>query len=68
MKDLLNVDCSVITIGQYMQPSRDHMPVKRWITPDEFADFLRIGRDLGFKHIESDPLVRSSYHAEKHIK
>ena len=68
MKDLLNVDCSVITIGQYMQPSRDHMPVKRWITPDEFADFLSIGRDLGFKHIESDPLVRSSYHAEKHIK
>ena len=68
MDDLLAVGCSVITIGQYLQPTRMHLPVKSWITPEQFEEYRIIGLKKGFKHIESSPLVRSSYHAEKHIK
>ncbi len=67
MDDLRAVGCTVLTIGQYLQPSRDHMPVTRWVTPEEFTEFKEIGLKKGFRHIESSPLVRSSYHAEKHI-
>ncbi len=68
MDDLLEVGCQVFTIGQYMQPTRDHMPVDEWITPEQFEEYRKIGLAKGFRHVESHPLVRSSYHAEKHIK
>jgi lipoic acid synthetase len=56
--------CDILTIGQYLQPTRNHLPVTRWVRPEQFADYKRIGEALGFGHIESGPLVRSSYHAE----
>ncbi|MCH5240402.1 MAG: lipoyl synthase [Muribaculaceae bacterium] len=68
MDDLLEAGCEVMTIGQYLQPSRNHYPVKEYIHPDIFEEYGLIGREKGFRHIESSPLVRSSYHAEKHIK
>ena len=67
MDDLLNAGCEVMTIGQYLQPSRQHYPVKEYIHPDKFEEYRRIGKEKGFRHIESHPLVRSSYHAEKHL-
>lgn len=67
MDDLLKVGCKVLTIGQYLQPSRNHMPVAQWVRPEEFEEYQKIGLKKGFRHIESSPLVRSSYHAEKHI-
>jgi len=68
MDDLIEVGCQVFTLGQYMQPTRDHMPVVEWISPEIFEEYRKIGLSKGFRHVESDPLVRSSYHAEKHIK
>lgn len=67
MKDLREAGCEVLTIGQYLQPSRKHYPVKEYVTPEKFEEYGRKGREMGFKHVESGPLVRSSYHAEKHI-
>lgn len=67
MDDLLSVDCKIMTIGQYLQPSKQHYEVKAYITPEKFAEYGRIGKEKGFRHIESAPMVRSSYHAEKHI-
>lgn len=67
MKDLREAGCEVITIGQYLQPSRKHYAVKAYITPDKFEEYGRIGKAMGFRHVESGPLIRSSYHAEKHI-
>ena len=67
MKDLRENGCEVITIGQYLQPSRKHYPVKAYITPEKFEEYGKIGKELGFRHVESGPLVRSSYHAEKHL-
>lgn len=67
MDDLLEVGCEVMTIGQYLQPSRKHYPVKEYIHPDVFEEYRVIGQQKGFRHIESHPLVRSSYHAEKHV-
>ena len=55
--------CDILTIGQYLQPTRDHLPIHRWVTPQEFARFKEVGEELGFHHVESGPLVRSSYHA-----
>ncbi len=68
MDDLLKAGCRVMTIGQYLQPTRDHMPVTRWITPEEFDELAIIGKEKGFVHIESSPLVRSSYKADKHTR
>ncbi len=65
MKDLRAHDVDMITIGQYLQPSRDHLAVDRFVHPDEFDEFARIADELGFKHVASGPLVRSSYHADK---
>ncbi|MEH6626104.1 MAG: lipoyl synthase [Motiliproteus sp.] len=65
LKDLRAHDVDMITIGQYLQPSRDHLPVDRFVHPDEFDEFARIANELGFKHVASGPLVRSSYHADK---
>lgn len=67
MDDLRAHKVDVLTLGQYLQPSKNHLPVERYITPEEFAKYEQIGKEKGFIHVESGPLVRSSYHAEKHI-
>ena len=67
MEDLLKAGCQVITIGQYLQPSRKHYPVKEYVTPEKFEEYRILGEKMGFRHIESAPLVRSSFHAEKHV-
>lgn len=67
MEDLQTNGCDVITLGQYLQPTKRHLRVERFIHPDEFAEYKEIGYELGFDYVESGPLVRSSYHAEKHI-
>ena len=63
MGDLRAQGVDILTLGQYLRPSADHLPIARWYTPDEFAELKRIGVALGFRHVESGPLVRSSYHA-----
>jgi len=65
MEDLRGVDCDLLTIGQYLRPSAKHLPVDRFYTPPEFDELGAIGRKLGFKHVASGPLVRSSYHADE---
>ncbi len=67
MKHLVNVGCDVLTLGQYLQPTKKHLPVLRYVHPDEFAELREIGYELGFDYVESGPLVRSSYHSEKHV-
>ncbi len=67
MDDLIAVGCEVMTIGQYLQPSRSHYPVKEYITPETFEQYRLAGIEKGFRHIESSPFVRSSYHAERHV-
>lgn len=67
LHDLRNADVDIVTIGQYLQPSKKHLPVKQFIAPDQFEEYKAIGIDLGFRHIESSALVRSSYKAQKHI-
>lgn len=67
MQDLRNSQVDVITIGQYLQPTRKHLPVVRFVHPDEFAELTAIGYEMGFDYVESGPLVRSSYHSEKHV-
>lgn len=64
MEDLRNVHCDILTLGQYLQPTGEHLPVDRFVHPDEFAALKESGLRLGFRHVESGPLVRSSYHAE----
>ena len=67
IKDLRKANVDVVTIGQYLQPSKKHLPVKKFIDPTEFDFYKKIAEDLGFIHVESGPLVRSSYKAQKHI-
>ena len=67
LHDLKESNVDVITIGQYLQPTKKHLPVHRFVHPDEFAEFRQIGYELGFDYVESGPLVRSSYHSEKHV-
>jgi lipoic acid synthetase len=67
MKDLRSVDVDILTLGQYLRPSNDHLPLDRYYAPDEFRELARIGRELGFRHVESGPLVRSSYHAWEQV-
>ena len=67
IKDLRKANVDVVTIGQYLQPSKKHLPVKKFIDPTEFNFYKKIAEDLGFIHVESGPLVRSSYKAQKHI-
>ena len=67
MKDLRAVDVDVVTIGQYLQPSKKHLPVKQFILPEQFKKYEAIGLKMGFRHVESGALVRSSYKAHKHI-
>lgn len=65
MKDLRSVSCDIMTIGQYLQPYEKRLPVERYVTPEEFAEWKKIGEAMGFKHVESSPLTRSSYHARE---
>ena len=67
MKDLRASDVDVITIGQYLQPTKKHLPVIRFVHPDEFNELTRIGYELGFDYVECGPLVRSSYHSDRHV-
>jgi lipoyl synthase len=67
MHDLRSVGCDILTLGQYLQPTPKHLPVSEFITPERFAEYKELGKKLGFRYVESGPLVRSSYHAEKHI-
>ncbi|MBK7174938.1 MAG: lipoyl synthase [Bacteroidales bacterium] len=67
MDDLRAVNCSILTIGQYLQPSKHHLPVIEYITPEQFDVYRQAGLERGFTHVESKPLVRSSYHAEKQL-
>ena len=67
LRDLRAVDVDVVTIGQYLQPSKKHLPVSSFITPEQFKVYETFGLELGFRHLESGPLVRSSYKAHKHI-
>ena len=67
LTDLKASNVDVVTIGQYLQPTKKHLPVARFVHPDEFAAFREIGYGLGFDYVESGPLVRSSYHSEKHV-
>lgn len=67
MKDLVSVGTDVLTLGQYLQPTKKHLPLQRFVHPDEFAELREIGYQLGFDYVESGPLVRSSYHSDKHV-
>ena len=68
MRDLRDADVNVLTLGQYLRPSAGHLPVARYYHPDEFRDLAEAGRALGFAHVESGPLVRSSYHAKRQVE
>jgi len=68
MQDLRDHDVDMITVGQYLQPSLNHLPVERFVHPDEFAEYAQRARELGFKSVASGPLVRSSYHADRQAR
>jgi lipoic acid synthetase len=67
MQDLVDIRLNVMTLGQYLQPTINHSPVDRFVTPAQFAEFKRVGEELGIEYVESGPLVRSSYHAHNHL-
>jgi len=68
IRDLRAQGVDIITLGQYLRPSEQHLPIARWYTPDEFTELKRYGMSLGFRHVESGPLVRSSYHAWEQVE
>jgi len=68
MRDLVDAGCDILTMGQYLQPTPFHLPVDRWVTPEEFAEHARVGESLGIRHVEAGPLVRSSYHAGRQLR
>jgi lipoic acid synthetase len=68
MKDLRAVDVDILTLGQYLRPSDAHIKLDRYVTPEEFRQFRDVGMELGFRHVESGPLVRSSYHAWEQVQ
>jgi lipoic acid synthetase len=69
MRDLREASVDILTLGQYLRPSAAHIPVARWVTPGEFGEWKRVGEaELGFRHVESGPLVRSSYHAKEQAR
>ena len=68
MRDLRAQEVDILTLGQYLRPSDEHLPIARWYTPDEFAELKRYGLSLGYRHVESGPLVRSSYHAWEQVE
>jgi lipoic acid synthetase len=65
MRDLREYQVDILTLGQYLRPSPQHLPITRYVPPSEFEDLKRVGREMGFRHVESGPLVRSSYHADE---
>jgi lipoic acid synthetase len=67
MEDLRSVDVDILTLGQYLQPTTKHLPITEFVTPEQFAEYKELGLKMGFKYVESGPLVRSSYRAEKHL-
>ena len=67
LKDLREANVDIVTLGQYLQPTPQHLPVKEFVTPESFAKYKEIGLEMGFRYVESGPLVRSSYHAERHM-
>lgn len=67
MEDLRSVECDILTLGQYLQPTPKHLPVLEFVTPERFDKYRELGLKMGFRYVESGPLVRSSYHAEKHL-
>ncbi len=67
LDDLVGIGCDILTLGQYLQPTHKHLPVDRWVTPEEFEFWKHHGESKGIRHIESGPMVRSSYHAEKQV-
>jgi len=67
MRDLVEHGVDILTLGQYLQPTKEHLPVERFVHPDEFNELREIGLEMGFRIVESGPLVRSSYHAERHV-
>jgi lipoic acid synthetase len=67
MRAIAEQGTDVLTIGQYLRPSPEHLPIERYWTPAEFAELRVVGMTMGFDHVESGPLVRSSYHAERHV-
>lgn len=67
MQDLRSVNCDILTLGQYLQPTPKHLPVAEFVTPERFDKYRELGLEMGFRYVESGPLVRSSYHAEKHL-
>jgi lipoic acid synthetase len=66
--DLVAIGCHILTLGQYLQPTREHLKVERWVHPDEFTHWKAHGQAMGLRHVEAGPLVRSSYHAEKQVR
>ena len=68
MRDLRAHDVDIVTIGQYLQPTKKHLKIERYYTPEEFASLKEAGMEMGFSHVESGPLVRSSYHAHEQVK
>lgn len=68
LRDGRSVNLDIFNIGQYLQPTKSHLPVERFVHPDEFAEYKKFGMSLGYKHVESGPLVRSSYHAEEQVQ
>jgi len=68
MRDLRGQGVDILTLGQYLRPSRDHLPIARYYAPDEFAELRRLGREMGYRHVEAGPLVRSSYHAWEQVE
>lgn len=67
MEDLRSVNVDILTLGQYLQPTTKHLPIYEFVTPEQFAEYKELGLKMGFRFVESGPLVRSSYHAEKHL-
>jgi lipoic acid synthetase len=67
MRDLREAEVDILTLGQYLQPTKSHLPVVDYIEPTQFDEYKEIGLEMGFRYVESGPLVRSSYHAEKHL-
>jgi lipoic acid synthetase len=67
MEDLRKVGVDILTLGQYLQPTLRHLPIVEFVTPEQFDRYKEIGLQMGFRYVESGPLVRSSYHAEKHL-
>ena len=68
MRELREVDVDILTLGQYLRPSANHHPLDRYYTPDEFSQLREAGREMGYRHVESGPLVRSSYHAWEQVQ